>query len=288
MDDGALYGAIDRVVDALLHQHGAAGNDTTAESFRQDHDVRPDVKLMSGQECPGTIHAGLYFVEDEQSSVALAEALRFRQVLGRGNVHTSLGLDRFHDERSKLPRSQFCGELLDIVEGNRLCILQQRPEAVAPERVVHKRQRPAGQAVECAFGIEQAISAGARARKLDGSFHAFAARAAEEYLFQVAASQTAELRCEFAGELRNMALQHRGPGAVQFIFQRGQDRRMIVPGIVNAVAGEEVENACSFRGDEFDARAALVTYIHLENVQQFYPLWIDVLTIERERILGDR
>ena len=103
--------------------------------------------------------------------------------------------------------------------------------------------------MEGALGVQETIAFGMRARKLDGGFHALTARTAEEYFLQIAAPQATKLRRKFAGEFRNMALQHRRAGAVQFVFQRRQNRKVIVPGVMNAVAGEEIEDTCAFRRD---------------------------------------
>ena len=55
-----------------------------------------------------------------------------------------------------------------------------------------------------------------------------------------------------------MALQHRRPGAIQFLLERRDDRGMIVAGVVDAVAGEKIENAAAVGREQFCSGAALV------------------------------
>ena len=85
---------------------------------------------------------------------------------------------------------------------------------------------------------------------------------------------------QLRGELRHVALQHGGTGAVQFFLERGDDGGMIVSGVVYAVAGEEIENAAAIGGEEFRRRAAFVLHVHLQKVEQLDPLRIDVVGVE--------
>src|ERR1035437_8413846 len=55
---------------------------------------------------------------------------------------------------------------------------------------------------------------------------------------------------------------------------------MIVPGIVNAIAGEEIENAAAVHGEQFGGRAAFVLPVPLKNVEPLDPLRVDVIGIE--------
>ena len=49
------------------------------------------------------------------------------------------------------------------------------------------------------------------------------------------------------GQFGNVALQHRRAATVQFLLQRGDDRRVVVPGVVNAVARQEIEDPPAVR-----------------------------------------
>jgi len=78
---------------------------------------------------------------------------------------------------------------------------------------------------------------------------------------------------------RHVALQHGRPFAIQFFLERGDNGRMVVPDVMHAVAGEEIENAPAVRGEEFAARTALVARIHLQQVKQPNPLRIHVFGV---------
>ncbi len=97
--------------------------------------------------------------------------------------------------------------------------------------------------MKTAFGANKACPAGVRASELDGGFDTFAAAAAEKCFLQISASQCAEVLRQFSGELRHVTLQHGWPAAVQFIFQRLDDVRVIVSSIVNAVAEKKIKDA---------------------------------------------
>jgi hypothetical protein len=54
---------------------------------------------------------------------------------------------------------------------------------------------------------------------------------------------------------------------------------MIVAGVVDAVAGEEVEDDASVFGVEFGSDAAAVPDVHAEETEETYPLGIDETTV---------
>jgi hypothetical protein len=47
---------------------------------------------------------------------------------------------------------------------------------------------------------------------------------------------------------------------------------MIVADVVNTVSGEEIENPPSVVGEQLHAHAALIADVHLQQVEQAYPL----------------
>ena len=130
------------------------------------------------------------------------------------------------------------------------------------------------------LAIKQAGAAGVGARELDGGLHAFAAGIGEVDALESAAGELYQALRELGGELRHVALQHGGAGAVQFVLERGDDGGMVVAGVVHAVAGEEIENAAAVGGEEFGGGAAFVLHVHLQNVEQLDPLRVDVVGIE--------
>ena len=61
-----------------------------------------------------------------------------------------------------------------------------------------------------AVRVKQPGSAGMSTGELDGSLNAFAARAGKKYFGKAPASAITKPLSQFAGQLRNMALQHHG------------------------------------------------------------------------------
>jgi hypothetical protein len=54
---------------------------------------------------------------------------------------------------------------------------------------------------------------------------------------------------------------------------------MVMPDVVDAVSGEEVENATAIRGVQFSTHAARVSHIHLKQIKKPHPLRIDVISV---------
>jgi len=167
----------------------------------------------------------------------------------------------------------------DTPERDRRGVRQLGAEALPPESIAHQRKRPAGTAVERAFGIEQAGAAGGGASELDGGLDAFAARAAKERSGQAPAGAPAQTLGQFTGQLRHMALQHGGAVAIQFLLQRRDDGGMVVSGVVDAIARQKIEDAAAIGRKQFRPEATLVGHVHLQQVQQADPLRIDVLRV---------
>jgi hypothetical protein len=145
---------------------------------------------------------------------------------------------------------------------------------------------PQVSAMECPLGVKQTASAREGAGKLDGGFNALAAGAGKEDLGKRATRPGAELGSQLAGEVADMALQHHRPAAVQFVLERGDDARMIVTGVVNAVAREEIEDAGAVGGKELRAHAAVVLGIHLQKIEQPDPMRIDVIEVGEAAGIG--
>ena len=134
--------------------------------------------------------------------------------------------------------------------------------------------------MEPARGAKNAWAFGMGAREFDGCLDAFAAGAAEERLVDAAPGEPAKPRGEPPGQPGHVRLQHGGSALVEFVFQRGDDARVIMPGIVDAIAGVEIEDDAAVRGKKLGAFAAVIGDIHIENVEQLHPLGIDVLLVE--------
>ena len=83
VNHGALEGAEDGVADGLAHQHRAHRDQSAGERLGQNHHIGLDLKVVRGQERSGAVHAGLHFVQNEESAVAAAEFLRGEKVAWR-------------------------------------------------------------------------------------------------------------------------------------------------------------------------------------------------------------
>ncbi len=77
-----------------------------------------------------------------------------------------------------------------------------------------------------------------------------------------------------------MALQHRRTVAVELVLERGNHSGMIVADVVNAVAGNEIQDAPPAGGVELGANAARVIDVHPQNIKQPYPLRIHVFFVQ--------
>jgi hypothetical protein len=76
-----------------------------------------------------------------------------------------------------------------------------------------------------------------------------------------------------------VTLKHRRTAAIEFGLERGDDCGMVMPDVVDAVSGEEVENATAIRGVQFSTHAARVSHIHLKQIKKPHPLRIDVISV---------
>lgn len=125
--------------------------------------------------------------------------------------------------------------------------------------------------------MEQRGSAGEFPGELDGGFHALAAGAGEKDLAELATCEGAEAVRQGSGQVWNVALQHGRAATVEFVVKRLDDGGVIVADIVDAVAGEEVEDHVAGFGVEFGPLAANVPNIHLEQIQEPLPLGVYIV-----------
>jgi hypothetical protein len=54
---------------------------------------------------------------------------------------------------------------------------------------------------------------------------------------------------------------------------------MVVPGVLDAVPGEEVEEDAAVFGVEFGTDATLVAHVHAEEVEQAHPLRVHIVGV---------
>ena len=133
--------------------------------------------------------------------------------------------------------------------------------------------------MEGAVAREQSNAAGVRSRELDSGFDTFASRTREEHLGEHAARQLAKSLRQFARQFGDVTLQHYRPRLVQFIFEGGHDRWVIVARIMDRVAGKKIEDSKAVRGEQFRSHAAFIAEVHFEQAEQLDPVGIHVVSI---------
>ena len=112
-------------------------------------------------------------------------------------------------------------------------------------------------------GAKHAGAPGVRARKLDGRLDALAAGAGKEHLVEAAAGARAQ-RWPRAPASSGHGSATSPDRAVQFFLQRADDVRMIVPGVVDAIARQEIEDNAAIRGVQASTPSQrVVANIHL-------------------------
>jgi len=77
-----------------------------------------------------------------------------------------------------------------------------------------------------------------------------------------------------------MALQHRRPSALQLLFERCNDARMIVTRIMHAISRKKIEDRPSVIDMQFDALTAIVLDIHLQQIEKLCPLRIHMRPVQ--------
>jgi hypothetical protein len=77
-----------------------------------------------------------------------------------------------------------------------------------------------------------------------------------------------------------MCLNHRRARKIELFAKRVNHGGMVVAYIVNAISGEEIEDAPPVISEQFGTRAALVSDIHFQQVEQPDPLRIYVFGVE--------
>ncbi len=84
---------------------------------------------------------------------------------------------------------------------------------------------------------------------------------------------------EGAGGGGDVALEHDGAGGLELVDEGFDDVGMVVAGVVDAVAGEEVEDDASVFGVELGAEAAAVLDVHAEEAEEAGPFGIDEVAV---------
>ena len=103
--------------------------------------------------------------------------------------------------------------------------------------------------MKCSLAIQQSGALRGCPSELDGRFYAFASRAAKERLRQSTAGERTQPSCELTRQLGNMTLQHRRARTVQLLLQCFNDVRVIVAGVVYAIARKKIQIARTIFGE---------------------------------------
>ena len=229
----------------------------------------------AAMKCTGAADASLDFVEHEEGAMFLAEAFDGGEVTGGGWDDAGFALEWLEDDGGRLVLAKGGFEGGDVTEGDFVGLGKHGAEALFPESVAHEREGAAGEAVEGSLGVDDAVTSGEDAGKLDDGFDAFAAGAAEEGLSEVRPGESGEALGERASGVSDVTLQHRGAGGFELVDESFDDVGMVMAGVVDTVAGEEVEDDASVFGVELGADTATVLDVHAEEVQEAGPLGID-------------
>jgi len=234
---------------------------------------------LAGDEGAGAGDAGLNFVEDEEGAVLFAEALDRGEVAGGCGDDAGFALEGLEEDGGDFVLLERGFEGWDVAEGDFVGFGEHGAEAFFPESVSHEGEGAAGEAVKCAFGVDDAVASGEDAGELDDGLDALAAGAAEECFGEVRAGEGGETFGEGAGGVGDVALQHHGAGGLELLDEGFDDVGMVVAGVVDAVAGEEVEDDAFVFGVEFGAEAAAVSNVHAEEAEEACPLGIDEVAV---------
>jgi hypothetical protein len=73
--------------------------------------------------------------------------------------------------------------------------------------------------------------------------------------------------------------QHHRAGAVQLIFERVDNRRMVVARVVDAIARKKVDDAPAIGSEQLSSHASFIGDIHPEQAKQLDPLGIHIVGV---------
>ena len=132
-----------------------------------------------------------------------------------------------------------------------------------------------------AGGVQDGRAPGVSASELEHGLDSFASGGIEESLGEAAAGGLAKACGEFPGQVRYVALEHCRTVAVELMFERGDHVRMIVAYVVDAIAGNKIQNPAPFGGVKFGTHTARIFDVHLQHIEQPRPLGIHIFFVQR-------
>ncbi len=192
----------------------------------------------------------------------------------------------FQQQSRVASRLQFRLQSRNVAERHGGAVGKERSESLSPEVIAHERKRAHRESVKGAFGVKKPVASCVGPGKLHGSLYAFTAGAAKENLRESASRTGAKLRRQLPGKIGNVTLNHRRPFPAQFVFERFDHRRVVVPRIVNTIAGQKIQNRATVVGLEPRSPASRVANIHPQYVQQPHPLRVHAIAVKRLRVIA--
>src|ERR1019366_5686839 len=159
VDDGAAQRTIDRIVDILGHHYRGHWDKTARERLGENNHVRRHAVVLRGEKAASASNAGLNLVEHEEGSMLAAEGLDLGEISGVGQDHAGLTLDGLKHDGANAFLGEDLGERGRVVERNLECVREHGAKALAPERAAHQRKRAAGESLQCAALLHDAVAA---------------------------------------------------------------------------------------------------------------------------------
>ncbi len=247
----------------VRRQHGADWK-TAAERLGERHDVGRHAAALIAEQSAGPPHAALHLVEHQHKAVLVTKIAQRSQERRLDNAHAAFAHQRLdHDGRCFFADRAFDG--IEIAERNLVEAFDDRSETVEIFLLAASCQRRQRSAMEGALESDDAIALGPFADRLifagalDGAFHRFGARIAEER--DVGEARRAEA---LRGALlfRNFIKVGDVPSLLRLFGKRSDKVRMRVAQRIDGNAGGEIEIALAVRGEEPYAFAPLESEVH--------------------------
>src|SRR5258707_15078381 len=141
MDERPVQRMKYRFMYLICHQDSGAWDQSTAKRLSHHDHVRLYFISLSGQELAGPTHPCLYLVQNEQSSVGLAEFLNTSEIIRRRQNNATFTLNRLEDHGCDRFGLQPVFHGRQISERNFGGSASHRPQALAPEVASHSGKR---------------------------------------------------------------------------------------------------------------------------------------------------
>ncbi len=222
---------------------------------------------------------GIDFVNDQHEAMVVAELAQLRQKIIRRNHDATATLDRFDDNRAKIPDVRHIGHTTERHMRREVAqLLRERRTEVRPPRRI---QRAVGKPVVRALERNDPGTLGVDHRRLERHFHCFRARIGKDdtgrgccsgasmkrrpALRRSAATPTPkcqphQLPRQLQFQLVRMHVAHRVHELPRLRFERGHDARVVVSHAGDAECRREIDIAIAIDVPHVRARRALPEY----------------------------